>query len=150
MSGKDDLVNYFKENQELFEEIIQDIKDNDYPEDIYGAWVSRSPDEKYFIYYEDTGSECIRALFESKDWYLNNIISVSEENELRDKGIIFMQCESAGYNYWGVYYVEDDELIGWEGLKHFKPTERKGNGYYLNKNGCQYYTERICENWCFF
>ena len=53
-------------------------------------------------------------------------------------------------NYWGIYYVEDDLPVGWSGEKRFKPTEKQGDGYFIEAYGCRYYTEKICENWWYF
>ena len=150
MGTKESMITHFKNNQDLFEEVVQDIKNGDYAQEIYGDWVSRNPDTKYSMYYKDTNSQCIMSMFENEEWYLDSIVYSSEESETRDCGIIFTQFEGGSYNYWGVYYVEDDELIGWSGLKRFKPTEKKGDGYLLEKDGCRYYTERICENWWYF
>lgn len=149
MGTKEDIIRYFEENQELFEEVVNAIQNNNYKEVIYGNWVLRDEDSKYFMYYQDTENESIIEIFSKEEWYLDDI-TANEESEKQDKCIIFNQSNNGGYDYWGVYYVEDDELIGWSGLKRFKPTENNGDGYLLEKDGCRYYTERICENWWYF
>ena len=149
MGTKEDIIRYFEENQELFEEIIKEIEKNEYGRAIYGDWVSRDGESNLFTYYKDTQSESIIKVFSNEEWYLDNI-SIKKETEKIDECIIFTQYNSSGYDYWGVYYVENDELIGWDGQKRFKPTEKKGAGYLLEKDGCRYYTERICESWWYF
>lgn len=150
VTTKEKLITYFTDNYGVFDKVVKDIIENDYPAEIYGDWVSRSEDVKYNIYYKNTQSEDIISLFSNKEWYIDNVI-ITKNSEIADECIIFMQCNAVnGYNYWGIYYTPSDDLVGWDGLKRFKPTEPEGEGYYIEAYGCQYYTEKICDNWWYF
>jgi len=147
---KEELITHFLDNQEAFEKAVENIEKNDYPEEIYGDWVSRREGAKYSIYYKNTEDDDIIDLFLNKEWYLDSIIT-EKNSETSDECIIFVQYNTiGGYNYWGIYYTPNDTYVGWDGLKRFKPTETKDDGYYFEGYGCEYYTEKICDNWWYF
>ncbi len=89
-------------------------------------------------------------MFNNLEWKLD-AIDRNEGDESIDDSIIFTKYGGkAMSNYWGIYYVEDDLPVGWSGEKRFKPTEKQGDGYFIEAYGCRYYTEKICENWWYF
>jgi len=146
---KEELITHFLDNQEAFEKAVENIEKSDYPAQIYGDWVSRMEDIRFNIYYEETESEDIINLFLNKEWYLDEIV-ITDDTETSDECIIFWQCNAIRYDYWGIYYTPYDTYVGWDGLKRYKPTETKDDGYYFEGYGCRYYTEKICDNWWYF
>lgn len=147
---KEELIDFFNENCELFYNARESMENNDYKFRITRDKTRRGDDKNYIIFYEDVQSSEITDLFNNSDWKIDTI-DKNEEDKSTDACTVFTEINGKPMsNYWGVYYVEDDFPIGWNGEKRFKPTERQGDGYYLEEYGCRYYTERISENWWYF
>lgn len=150
INTKEELIKCFNENYELFEEAKNEVEQNDFPTEITINKQNKGYPTEFIIYYEDTQNMAIINLFTQLDWRVNTI-NKRIEDLTTDEGIIFTKFGGkAMSNYWGVYYVESDSLIGWDGQKRFKPTEKQGEGYFIEAYGCRYYTEKICENWWYF
>ena len=147
---KEELIQYFNENLESIESARLAVEENDFASEITRDKQFRNYNEKYFVYYQDTENQDIIDAFDNLEWNIDRINKRIESKSM-DECIIFTEYNGKVMsNYWGVYYVEDDSPVGWDGEKRFKPTERQGDGYYLEAYGCRYYTERICENWWYF
>lgn len=147
---KEELIEYFNENIELFEDIRIVVEENDFASEITRNKQFKNHNGKYIVYYQDTENQDIIGVFDDLEWEID-IINKREESKSMDECIIFTEINGKPMsNYWGVYYVENDSPVGWDGEKRFKPTEKQGEGYFLEAYGCRYYTERICENWWYF
>lgn len=150
INTKEELIECFNENYELFVVVKDFMEKNNCTARITGDKRRRKEDKNYIIYYEDIENQDIESLFENLDWKLD-AIDWKEKNTSIDECTIFTKFGGkAMSNYWGIYYVEDDLPVGWGGEKRFKPIEKQGNGYFIEAYGCRYYTEKICENWWYF
>ena len=150
ISTKEELIECFNENYELFEEAKDAVEQNDFSTEITTNKQNKGYPTEFIIYYEDTQNVEIINLFTKLEWRVNTI-NKRIENSATDEGIIFTKFGGkAMSNYWGIYYVANDAPIGWDGQKRFKPTEKQGDGYFIEAYGCRYYTEKICENWWYF
>ena len=150
INTKEELIECFNENYNLFVAVKEFMEKNNYSARITGDKRRRNEDKKFIIYYEDIGNQDVENLFNNLEWKLD-AIDRNEGDESIDDSIIFTKYGGkAMSNYWGIYYVEDDLPVGWSGEKRFKPTEKQGDGYFIEAYGCRYYTEKICENWWYF
>ncbi len=147
---KEELIQCFNENSELFFKAKEFMEINNYTIRITRDKTRRNDDKNFIIYYEDVQNSDIVDLFNNSNWKIDTV-DRNEENESISACTIFTEYNGKPMsNYWGVYYVENDSPVGWCGEKRFKPTEKQGEGYFLEAYGCRYYTERICENWWYF
>ena len=147
---KEELIQYFNENFGSFESARIAVEENDFASEITRDKQFRNYNEKYFVYYQDTENQDIMELFNELEWKIDTV-NRNEEDKSTNACTIFTEYNGKPMsNYWGVYYVENDSPVGWNGEKRLKPTEEQGDGYYLEAYGCRYYTERICENWWYF
>ena len=150
INTKEELIECFNENYNLFVAVKEFMEKNNYSARITGDKRRRNEDKEFIIYYEDIGNQDVENLFNNLEWKLD-AIDRNEGDESIDDSIIFTKYGGkAMSNYWGIYYVEDDLPVGWSGEKRFKPTEKQGDGYFIEAYGCRYYTEKICENWWYF
>ena len=150
INTKEGLIECFNENYNLFVAVKEFMEKNNYSARITGDKRRRNEDKEFIIYYEDIGNQDVENLFNNLEWKLD-AIDRNEGDESIDDSIIFTKYGGkAMSNYWGIYYVEDDLPVGWSGEKRFKPTEKQGDGYFIEAYGCRYYTEKICENWWYF
>lgn len=150
INTKEELIECFNENYNLFVAVKEFMEKNNYSARITGDKRRRNEDKEFIIYYEDIGNQDVENLFNNLEWKLD-AIDRNEGDESIDDSIIFTKYGGkAMSNYWGIYYVEDDLPVGWSGEKRFKPTEKQGDGYFIEAYGCRYYTEKIYENWWYF
>ena len=150
INTKEELIECFNENYNLFVAVKEFMEKNNYSARITGDKRRRNEDKEFIIYYEDIGNQDVENLFNNLEWKLD-AIDRNEGDDSIDDSIIFTKYGGkAMSNYWGIYYVEDDLPVGWSGEKRFKPTEKQGDGYFIEAYGCRYYTEKICENWWYF
>ena len=150
INTKEELIECFNENYNLFVAVKEFMEKNNYSARITGDKRRRNEDKEFIIYYGDIGNQDVENLFNNLEWKLD-AIDRNEGDESIDDSIIFTKYGGkAMSNYWGIYYVEDDLPVGWSGEKRFKPTEKQGDGYFIEAYGCRYYTEKICENWWYF
>lgn len=147
---KEELIQYFNENFELFFSAKESMEINNYTFKITRDKTRRNDNKRFIVYYEDLQNPDIMELFNELEWKIDTI-NRKEEDKSTNACTIFTEYNGKPMsNYWGVYYVENDSPVGWNGEKRFKPTEKQGEGYFLEVYGCRYYTERICDNWWYF
>jgi len=149
ISSKEEMGSKVKEQKEELEELILFIKE------LEGEWVikNRKTDlenrRRSYKYYLDFENPLLTQIVETFSViYLNKVL----ESDSCQECIVF-SCKSEYPNtYWGFYYVEDDQFVGWDGLRIYYPTEKEGEGYIypaVNISGV-YYTEKIMDNWYYY
>ena len=132
------------ERQEELEALIPFFES--FEEDIVFRSSRRDVSENW-VYYSDYNNELLNEVFE-----VFEVRSVEKiDGKLYREASIQFECKAKPktVEYWGFYYVEDGEPVGWGGSKFYYPTEREGNGYRYRGSGT-YYTERIVDNWYYF
>ena len=119
INTKEELIECFNENYNLFVAVKEFMEKNNYSARITGDKRRRNEDKEFIIYYEDIGNQDVENLFNNLEWKLD-AIDRNEGDESIDDSIIFTKYGGkAMSNYWGIYYVEDDLPVRWSGEKRF-------------------------------
>jgi hypothetical protein len=142
IESKKEMCSKVKEHQSELEELVVYLKTLD--KEITITKAERDPDDSWKNYL-DFDNQLLPQMFEE---FGIRILDTDEESVDTQKNVTF-SCERS-YGYWGFYYVENDQYIGWSGSKMYYPTEKEGKGYSSVSGSVYYYTEKITDHWYYF
>lgn len=145
LSVKEEIFLLVQENEKELELLLPFFKNLS-----QGEVVIRDPSRKSekWTYYLDYDNEALNQIMEKLP-----ITSAGFVRETVDTHeCVEFSCETGFFDavgYRGFYYVENGKPVGWEGVKFYYPTEKRGKGYVHETPGV-YYTEKILDNWYYY